>query len=352
MAEPVLRRGRAQHDWVVYAQQMLNQALTGGMHIDVPENGVFDEEFEAEVKGFQERVGLDNDGVIGDDTWEALKRAVEAKHAATPEEEDEPDAPRQREQREKLPSQHRDDNVFRQEQDADGNTVSVYDMEGETVVGSAEGNPAADRWNAVVNDMVEKAERRNHDQISYIHDGVKEFTTQSEAKIAQFMQQATEFEENSHVDIPWGVLIDGLEYALSTFMALEGPAAWVYGQIKGALIDPLAGAIAQRTSAVPGIAAKLSDGVTALGEEVRERKQTAIDAVQRDIRDTIHTAMLEYVDHVTFEGTWIEEMVTYYGFPEPNEGTVTQVIAHSLNQQFDVMLQAAQQEMLQAVADR
>ena len=45
--EPTLKRGHNNpHEWVVYAQQMLNRARSGGMHLDVPENGVFNQAFE------------------------------------------------------------------------------------------------------------------------------------------------------------------------------------------------------------------------------------------------------------------------------------------------------------------
>ena len=225
--------------------------------------------------------------------------------------------------------------MFRQHQDEDGNTISEYEMEGENIVGG----PGADRWNAVVNDIVEKAERRNKAQISYINDGVNAFIAQSEAKIAEFAQQATAFEEDSHLNFPWGALIEGLEYGVSLVLALEGPAAWIYGQVKAASDRPPRRrdrATHQRRSGSRGEARAtgsrhLADEVTA--PQAGRHRRCAPGYPRR-----IHTAMLEYRGSGHVRGRWIEEMVTWFGFPEPDENTVTQVIASNLNQQFDVML--------------
>jgi peptidoglycan hydrolase-like protein with peptidoglycan-binding domain len=81
--EPTLRRGHHNpHDWVLYAQQMINHAFSGTMHLDGPENGVFDEEFEREVIFFQTQHGLGGDGEVGPNTWAALHRAVGAQDQA------------------------------------------------------------------------------------------------------------------------------------------------------------------------------------------------------------------------------------------------------------------------------
>src|SRR3954451_22186792 len=66
----------------MYAQQMLNHALSGGMHIDVPENGVFNDAFAQEVNGFKARHGLSQNGVIDHDTWAALHQAANTQHQA------------------------------------------------------------------------------------------------------------------------------------------------------------------------------------------------------------------------------------------------------------------------------
>jgi hypothetical protein len=323
---------------------MLNYALSGGMHIDVPEDGVFNEEFEQEVRGFQGRSGLEADGTIGPNTWAALNAAAEAKQNASTTDED-PDlvAPREAQTR---PGQHRDDNVFHERTDKDGNTVRVYDMEGENVVSQRGSTPD---WNAVVSSMVEMAERRNRDQIPYVIMAVAHFANGSDQKITQFAQAAHAFEEAAHIDFPWGLLIDGLDTALATVFTVSGGVeGWIYGHVKSALIGNIVEDLTSRASAVPGLEAKLRAGVAELAATITDRQQQAIDAVQHDIRDHIHTQMLENTSEGEFstDPNWIDAMVEYYGFPDRAYDDVAQPILSSLNHEFDAMLQQAKEDLL------
>lgn len=339
MSEPNLRRGQGPQDWVLHAQNLLNYALAGGMHIDVPEDGVFDEEFEQEVKGFQGRGGLEQDGTIGPDTWAALKAGVEARQNASDADEDPDfDAPREAQTR---PGQHRDDNAFRERTDRDGNTVRVYDMEGENVVSGSE-------WNAVVASMVEMSERRNRDQIPYVIMGVQQFANESDQKISQFAHAAQALHEASHIEFPWGLLIDGLDTALGSVFTVSGVGGWIYDHVKSALVGNVVDELTSRTSAVPGLEAKLRAGVAELSHKMSDRQQGAIDAVQRDIHGHIETQMLEYtgVGQFTNDAKWIDEMVTFFGFPDRGYDDVAQPILSWLNYQFDAMLQQANEELL------
>jgi hypothetical protein len=342
MAEPNLRRGQGPRDWVLHAQKQLNYALSGGMHIDVPENGVFDEAFEQEVEGFQGRSGIEQDGKIGPDTWAALKAAVEAKQNASDADEDPDfDAPRQAQER---PGQHREDNVFRERKDKDGSTVRVYDMEGENVVSGSE-------WNSVVTSMVEMSERRNRDQIPYVILGVKQFADESGQKISQFAHAAQALHEASHIDFPWDLLIDGLDTALSTVFTVSGVGGWIYGHVKSALLGNIVDELTSRTSPVPGLEAKLRTGIAELAQEMTNRQQRAIDTVQQDIHDYIETQMLEYTGagQFTNDAKWIDEMVTYFGFPDRGYDDVAQPILSWLNHQFDAMLEQTNEELLKTV---
>ena len=346
MAEPNLRRGQGPKDWVLHAQKLLNYALSGGMHIDVPENGVFDEDFEQEVKGFQGRKGIEQDGKIGPDTWAALKAAVEAKQNASSADEDPDfDAPREA-QTKTRPDLHRDDNVFRERKDKDGNPVRVYDMEGEDMVHSG---PAD--WNEVVGAMVRLAQRRNTDQVPYVTKAVERFGKSSDEKITQFAHAAQALHEAAHIEFPWALLIDGLDSALGTVFTVSGVGGWIYGHLKSALIGNIVDDLTSRTSPVPGLEAKLRAGVAELAEQMANRQQQAIDTVQRDIHDHIRTQMLERTaaGEFTNDSNWIDEMVAYFGFPERSSDDVIQPILSWLNHQFDAMLQQAHEELLKTV---
>jgi hypothetical protein len=114
------------------------------------------------------------------------------------------------------------------------------------------------------------------------------------------------------------------------------------------LIDNAVDDLTSRASAVPGLEAKLRAGVAALAETITDRQQQAIDAVQRDILDQIHTQMLEKtgVGEFTNQPGWIDSMVEYYGFPDRAYDDVAQPILSWLNYQFDAMLQQANDELL------
>src|SRR3569623_612154 len=117
--EPTLKRGHNNpHEWVVYAQKMLNHALSGGMHIDIPEDGKIDEEFEKAIIAFQEIYVLGHDGEIGPKTWASFHHAVERKqHAADEQAEEEDEQLRSPAREVHNPPGHRDDNTFHERSD-------------------------------------------------------------------------------------------------------------------------------------------------------------------------------------------------------------------------------------------
>lgn len=78
--EPTLRRGDQSVDgWVEYLQTQLK--LLGGSMIGMPDtyqpNGVFDEETEHYVRAFQRQRHVQDDGVVGDETWNVLHGNVD-----------------------------------------------------------------------------------------------------------------------------------------------------------------------------------------------------------------------------------------------------------------------------------
>jgi peptidoglycan hydrolase-like protein with peptidoglycan-binding domain len=346
-AEPTLRRGHTNpHEWVVYAQKMLNQALAGGMHLDVPEDGRFTEELEQEVIAFQAQHGLGHDGAIGASTWAALHKAVAAKQHAAQQASDEADDQLRTPPREvhHAPG-HRDDNTFHQRTDQHGNTVRVYDMDEETITVT----PGAHvDWNSAVALMIEKAEKNTGEQIPYVQSGIVEFQASSAAKIAGFAAAARHFEEDAHVHFPWGLLVDGLDHALGLVFTVEGVwAGWVYEKVKGAFVGALVEELESHTSQVPGLQAKLEAGVATLVDRANRETRRTVDEIKALIKDYIKDQMQAH-QQVTNDPDWIAEMVAYFGFPATSEANVTQPILQSLNHQLDAMLHAAEEELLRA----
>jgi Putative peptidoglycan binding domain len=343
--EPTLKRGHHNsHDWVVYAQKLLNQALAGGMHLDMAENGVFDEEMEQTIISFQERHGLGHDGEIGPKTWAALHHAVEAKHQAAVQAVEEEDDQLQSAPREvhNAPG-HRDENTFHERKDSHGNAVRVYDVDSETVTVTP--GTHAD-WNSVVSHMVELARINVETQVPYVHAGIMQFQQQAAGTIAQFAASAHQFEQDSHVEFPWGLLVDGLDTALAAVFTVEGGVGgWIYEKVKGAFVDQLVTDLTTHTSQVPGLQAKLEAGVQELVTRVHTQTKTAIDEIKAVLREKIEQDMQAH-QQVTNDPEWIAAMVAYFGFPERPMADVVSTISSWLTQQFDAMVHAAQEELL------
>jgi hypothetical protein len=338
--EPTLsRRHPHSTEWVVYAQQLLNQALAGGMHLDIAEDGKFTVELEEEIKAFQSRHGLAADGSVGPTTWAALHKAIGAKqHAAS----DDNDLPSPAREVHNAPG-HRDDNTFHQRTDQHGNTVRVYDVDAETITGTPGGQHD---WNTVVSLMIEKAEKNVGEQIPYVLSGIVEFQQSSHAKIVQWAAASRAFEEAAHVQFPWGLLVDGLDHALGVVFTVEGYwAGWVYEKVKGAFLGSLKEELESRASQVPGLQAQLEQGVAAMVDRANRETRHTVDDIRAGIKDHIKEQMENY-QQVTSDADWIEEMVTYFGFPASTESRVTQPILHSLNQQLDAMLQQAGEDLV------
>jgi hypothetical protein len=344
--EPTLRHGHANpHDWVVYAQKMLNLALAGGMHLDVPENGIFDEAFEQEVIAFQSQHGLGHDGEIGPNTWAALHRAAEARQhaaaAAVAAEDDQLQSPPR--EVHSAPG-HKDDNTFHQRTDKDGNTVRVYDMDEERI-------NADPKWNTAVTAMTILAEKNTEMQIPYVLVAVQEFQTSSRARIDQFAQVAHQFLEHSHVQFPWGLLVEGLEFGLSiafeipTETIVEKWGNWIFEKVKAAFTSQLVADLEARADPVANLKERLDAGVTALTLHVTKQTTQAVDDVKALLPDYISDRMWEH-QQVSDSPEWISEMVAWFGFPTRTTENVTQPILGYLEHYFDAMIQQAQQELL------
>src|SRR5262245_52586531 len=233
MNEPTLKRGSTEADWVNYAKRLLDQywITPGSMTLPLDQDGVFDETMEDLVKSFQERMGLSVDGKIGRDTWAALtgkaNAAAQTDYKPTAEEQ----AADRMAQTPHNPSMT-DDNRYRV---VDG--VKVLDMSEEEIVVTP---GAVVDWNGVVTDMITRARQNVHQQVPWFHQAVNEFATSSTASIEQWAAQMRQFEEDSRVELPWSLIVDGLDTALG--LAFSGPggvAGWVYGKLKSAVIDEL-----------------------------------------------------------------------------------------------------------------
>lgn len=345
--EPTLKRGHNNpHDWVVYAQKTLNYALAGGMHIDVHENGVFDEAFEQEVIAFQSQHGLGHDGEIGPNTWAALHKAVEAKQQASTASADEEEDQLQSPPREvhSAPG-HKDDNTFHQRTDKHGNTVRVYDMDAEKI------NSDHASWNEVVTEMTTLAEKNVEMQIPYVLVALQEFQSSSRTAIDQFAAVAERFLDESHVHFPWGLLVEGLEFGLSTVFEiptetiLQKWGNWIYEKVKSALTGQLKSELEARADPVANMKKQLEEGVEALIQHVTHQATRAVDDVKTALPEYIYDAMWEH-QQVSGNPDWIREMVAWFGFPTRTTDNVTQPILHYLNEQFDAMIQQAQKELL------
>jgi Putative peptidoglycan binding domain len=357
--EPTLKRGHNNpHDWVEYAQKTLNYALAGGIHLDVPENGVFDETFEQEVIAFQSQHGLGRDGVIGPNTWAALHKSAEAKHQASAAQEA-ASAAQEDDQLQSPPREvhsapgHEDDNAFHQRTDKHGNTVRVYDMDAQTITADAHLTTADHSWNEAVNSMIILAKNNAEMQITYVLVAVQEFQTSSRARIDEFAQSAERFLEESHVQFPWGLLVDALEFGLSTVFEIptktivEKWGNWIYEKVKGALTSQLKSDLEARADPVANLKNRLEAGVAALTQHVEHQTAVAVGAVVGELPDYIKDVMSEY-KQVSDQYDWIKEMVAWFGFPTRTTENVTQPILQNLNEQFDAMIQQAEEEVLRS----
>jgi hypothetical protein len=344
--EPTLKRGHSNpHDWVVHAQKMLNYALAGGMHIDVQENGVFDEAFEQEVIAFQSQHGLGHDGEIGPDTWAALNKTVEARHQASAASAAEQDDQLQSPPREVQSAPgHKDDNTFHQRTDKQGNTVRVYDVDAEKI-------STDHKWNEAVSAMIMLAKENTEMQIPYVLVAVQEFQTSSRTRIDQFAVAAHQFLEDSHVHFPWGLLVDGLEFGLSIVFEIPAETVvekwgnWIYEKVKGALTSQLKSELEARADPVANLKNRLEEGVAALTQHITQQTTRAVDDVKAALPDYIYDAMWEH-QQVSDDHAWISEMVVWFGFPTRTTDNVTRPILDHLNQQFDAMIHQAQQDLL------
>lgn len=346
MTEPNLARGHNNpHEWVVYAQKMINHARSGGMHLPMDENGVFDETMENEVIGFQESHGVERTGTIGPKTWAALHKVIEANEraaaAAGETEDDQLRAPA--ETQHNLPG-HKDDNAFHQRTDKHGETVRVYDVDEEKIT-------TDHIWNAVVKSMIDEATANTNVQIPYVLLAVQQFKTSSQARIEQFARDANQFLEESHVEFPWGLLIEALDFGLGTVFQipvdtkLEKWGNWIYEKVKGALTSQLKADLEARANPVPNLQKRLEDGVAVLVDHVGKQTAQAVDDVNAIIPDYITDRMWGEHD-VADNPAWISEMVAWFGFPKRDTAHVTGPILQYLNQQFDAMVTQAEQDLL------
>jgi len=340
MNEPTIKRGAKQADWVNYAKQLLDQywITPGSMALPMDQDGVFDETMEDLVKSFQERKGLSRDGKIGRDTWAALTGNANAA-AQT---DDQPTAEEQAADR-TAQNQHdpsmTDDHRYRV---VDG--VPVLDMSEEEIVVTP--GVVVD-WNEVVTDMITRARLNVQKQVPWFHQAVNEFAASSTVSIGQWAAQMRQFEENARVELPWSMIVDGLDSALG--LAFSGPggmAGWIYGKLKSAVLAELVDELATK-SMVPGLEQGLLAGVAALKDKVDDSFEQVIQDFESEGDHHIMEQMREQTQ-LSNDSGWIDEMVAWFGFPQKSVDEIKGPIKEWLDHQLSEMLRAASDQVLNA----
>lgn len=339
MNEPTIKRGSKEADWVNYAKRLLDQYWIepGSMALPMDQDGVFDETMENLVKSFQEAKGLSRDGKIGRDTWAALKgetAAAQTKYQPSAE-----DQVADRMAENPHDPSMTDDNRHRVR---DG--VTVLDMKPEEVVVTP---GAVVDWNGVVTDMITRARQNVHDQVPWFHQAVTEFAASSTASINEWAA-AMRPVEDAGVDLPWSLIVDGLDTALG--LAFSGPggvAGWVYGKLKGAVLGELVEELTRKSSMVTGLEQGLLAGVAALKEKVDAEFEQVVEDFEADGAQHIKEQMREYTE-LSNDSDWIDEMVAWFGFPRKSIDEIRGPIKQWLDHQLDELLKAASSKVLNA----
>ncbi len=349
MNEPTIKRGSKEADWVNYAKQLLDQywITPGSMALPMDQDGVFDETMEDLVESFQERKGLSRDGKIGRDTWAALTGNANAAAQTDDQPTAEEQAADRMAQNPHDPSMT-DDNRHRV---VDG--VTVLDMSEEeivvTVSPDATGKPRpvpVDR-NGVEADMIMWARLNVQQQVPWFHQAVNEFANSATESIAQWAAQMRQFEEDARVELPWSMIVDGLDSALG--LAFSGPGGvtgWVYGKLKSAVLSELVDELATK-SMVPGLEQGLLAGVAALKAKVDDSFEQVIEDFEAEGAQHIKEQMREYTE-LSNDSDWIAEMVDWFGFPRKPVGEIKGPIKEWLDHQLGEMLRAASDQVLNA----
>lgn len=342
MSEPTLKRGSSQKDWVNYAKQLLDRFFVrpGSMTLPMDQNGVFDQEMENNVRRFQEAKGLGVDGKIGPNTWTALKAAAEAATSQwTPSEED-----RVADEMANHPHDpsRTDDHKYHVRQGKDG-PVKVYDMNGTDIVATP--GATAD-WNDVVTHMITRARQNVHDQVPWVHQAVDQFSDTATASIHQWAAGMERLEALSHADLPWDLLVKGLDTALGlVFTAPSGVAGWVYGKLKSAVLDGLVAELTAKSTVVAGLEAQLLAGVAELRQKVQSNFERVIADFETEGPPYIREQMRSET-HVTYDSDWIDEMVAWFGFPRKSTAEIKTPIQQWLDHQLGELLRAASDQVL------
>lgn len=341
MNEPTIKRGSTQADWVNYAKRLLDQywITPGSMTLPMDQDGVFDEAMEHLVNSFQEREGLGRDGKIGPNTWAALTRKANAAAQAAAQTAAQPTA---EDQAADWMAQHphdpskTDDNRYRV---VDG--VKVLDMSEEEIVVTP---GAVVDWNGVVTDMITRARLNVQQQVPWFHQAVSEFAVSSTASIGQWAAQMRQFEEDARVELPWSMIVDGLDSALG--LAFSGPggiAGWVYGKLKSAVLTELVDELATK-SMVPGLEQGLLAGVAALKAKVDDSFEQVIQDFEAEGAQHIKEQMREYTQ-LSNDTEWIDEMVAWFGFPRKSVDEIKMPIQQWLDHQLAEMLRTASDQV-------
>lgn len=340
MNEPTIKLGSTEADWVNYAKRLLDQywITPGSMALPMDQDGVFDATMEDLVKSFQEHKGLSRDGKIGRDTWAALTGNANAAAQTDDQPTAEDQAADRMAQNPHDPSMT-DDNRYRV---ADG--VKVLDMSEEEIVVTP---GAVVDWNEVVTDMITRARQNVQQQVPWFHQAVSEFAASSTASIGQWAAQMRQFEEDARVELPWSMIVDGLDSALG--LAFSGPggmAGWVYGKLKSAVLAELVDELATK-SMVPGLEQGLLAGVAALKAKVDDNFEQVVHDFEAEGAQHIKEQMREYTQ-LSNDSDWIDEMVAWFGFPRKSVDEIKTPIKEWLDHQLDEMLRAAGDQVLNA----
>ncbi|HVU93396.1 MAG TPA: hypothetical protein VHC23_14255 [Jatrophihabitans sp.] len=231
------------------------------------------------------------------------------------------------------------DNTFHEYRDENGNVVREYAMDAETITAT----PGAHvDWNTVVTAMVEKAEQRVGQQLPYTLSAVHQFNAHARQQIAQFVHDHT-----PDASIGWGPLVEGLVSGISLVFLPELEAAkYVFETAAKVFSEGLEVNLEYAANQCNEAKAKLEAGVDQLSVEVDARQRQAVDLLMPQLSPLIQQAMEEYRHQpLTMDTEWIEEMVTWFGFPRRDSATVTEPIVYELSQRFDQILGQVQAEL-------
>jgi hypothetical protein len=246
--------------------------------------------------------------------------------------------PQREVEQEIAPGHGPNDEIYHTYTDEHGNIVKQYDMDAEEITVT----PGAHvDWNTVVGQMVAIAHERADAQIPYVHAAIEQFQSNSGTQIAQFIHANTPPAD----EISWKALVDGLTAGLWMAFAPEAEVGKLIFDTAISLVrEGSEDAAHQAAQHVEDAHQQLEAGVRAFTTAAMSNTLSSVDHVKAQIVDQFKHGMQEY-QQVTADPTWIDEMVSYFGFPMRTEDTVTTPVLQHLEYEFNNLLTDVQAQL-------